>query len=65
MSACWGASLPHADNASAVAIAQIAHHGLWESEAGEAVFFHARYVRPGWSLTKARLAQIDKHIFYR
>ena len=49
----------------AVAIAQIAHHGLWESEAGEAVFFHARYVRPGWSLTKARLAQIDKHIFYR
>jgi hypothetical protein len=49
----------------AVAIAQIAHHGLWESEAGEAVFFHARYVRPGWSRTKTRLAQIDTHIFYR
>lgn len=49
----------------AVAIAQIAHQGLWPSEAGEAVFFHATYVRPGWSRTKARLAQIDTHIFYR
>lgn len=49
----------------AVAIAEIAHQGLWESEAGEAVFFHAKYVRPGWSLRKTRLAQIDTHIFYR
>lgn len=51
--------------ARAVAIAEIADQGLWESEAGEAVFFHAKYVRPGWSRTKARLAQIDTHIFYR
>jgi hypothetical protein len=51
--------------ARAVAIAQIAHKGLWESEAGDAVFFHARYVSPGWSRTKTRLAQIDTHIFYR
>lgn len=49
----------------AVAIAHIAHQGLWESEAGNAVFFHARYVKPGWSRTKTRLAQIDTHIFYR
>jgi spore germination cell wall hydrolase CwlJ-like protein len=49
----------------AVAIAQIAHQGMWESEAGNAVFFHARYVSPGWSRTKTRLAQIDTHIFYR
>ncbi|OBV10776.1 Cell wall hydrolase SleB [Erythrobacter dokdonensis DSW-74] len=49
----------------AVAIAAIAHQGLWESEAGEAVFFHAKYVRPGWSHRKTRLAQIDTHIFYR
>lgn len=49
----------------AVAIAHIAHQGLWESEAGNAVFFHARYVSPGWSRTKTRLAQIDTHIFYR
>lgn len=49
----------------AVAIAQIAHKGLWESQAEDAVFFHARYVRPGWSRSKTRLAQIDTHIFYR
>ncbi|MGY6637887.1 MAG: cell wall hydrolase [Erythrobacter sp.] len=47
------------------AIAEIAHKGLWESEANEAVFFHARYVRPGWSQRKQRLAQINTHIFYR
>ena len=49
----------------AVAIAQIAHKGMWESEVGNAVFFHARYVRPSWSMRKTRLAQIDTHIFYR
>ena len=49
----------------AVAVAHIAHQGLWDSEAGNAVFFHARYVKPGWSRTKTRLAQIDTHIFYR
>jgi len=49
----------------AVAIAQIADKGLWESEAGRAVFFHARYVKPGWTRSKTRLAQIDTHIFYR
>ena len=49
----------------AVAIATIADKGLWESEAEDAVFFHARYVRPGWSAGKTRLAQIDTHIFYR
>jgi hypothetical protein len=49
----------------AVAVAQIAHKGLWEAQAGNAVFFHARYVNPGWSHTKTRLAQIDTHIFYR
>lgn len=49
----------------AVAVAHIADKGLWESEAGRAVFFHARYVKPGWIRTKTRLAQIDTHIFYR
>jgi len=49
----------------AVAIAQIAHQGMWESEAGDAVFFHANYVRPGWSQRKTKLAQINTHIFYR
>ena len=49
----------------AIAIARIAHQGLWESPAEDAVFFHAKYVRPGWTRTKTRLAQIDTHIFYR
>lgn len=51
--------------AKALAIAQIAHQGLWQSEAEDAVFFHAHYVRPKWSTRKQRLAQIDTHIFYR
>ena len=46
------------------AIAQIAHQGLWESEAGESLFFHARYVRPGWSRKKVAKATIDSHIFH-
>ncbi|MBI1403958.1 MAG: cell wall hydrolase [Porphyrobacter sp.] len=49
----------------AVAIAEIADKGLWESEASDAVYFHAKYVRPAWSRRKTRLAQIDTHIFYR
>lgn len=46
-------------------IARIAHEGLWDSEAGDAVYFHANYVRPSWSRRKTRTAQIDTHIFYR
>lgn len=49
----------------AKAIARIAHEGLWESEAGNATYFHAKYVRPGWSKRKKRLTQIDTHVFYR
>ena len=47
------------------AVAQIAHEGLWESQAPDAVYFHANYVSPRWSRAKTRLAQIDTHIFYR
>lgn len=65
-----GTAMPRIPTSSAawkraVAIAQIADKGLWDSPAGEAVFFHARYVRPGWSAAKSRIAQIDTHIFYR
>ena len=48
---------------NAVAIAQIARDGTWKNHAPGALFFHARYVSPGWR--KTRLAQIDNHIFYR
>lgn len=49
----------------AKAIARIAHRGLWESEAGDALYFHANYVRPSWSRKKTALATIDTHIFYK
>ncbi len=49
----------------AKAVAQIAHDDMWESEAADAVYFHANYVRPRWSRSKTRLTQIDTHVFYR
>ena len=49
----------------AKAIARIAHEGLWESEAGDALYFHAKYVRPGWSQRKIARATINRHVFYR
>ncbi|AMO70461.1 cell wall hydrolase [Sphingorhabdus sp. M41] len=48
---------------NAVAIAKIAMNDGWESSVEGALFFHARYVSPGWRLQ--RLAAIDNHIFYR
>ena len=49
----------------AEAIARIAHRGLWDSKAGDALFFHANYLRPRWSHRKVALATIDTHVFYR
>jgi spore germination cell wall hydrolase CwlJ-like protein len=48
---------------NAVAIAQIAHEGSWQSPVEGALFFHATYVSPGWRLK--RMARIDNHVFYR
>ena len=50
---------------NAVAIARIAHGGQWQTHADEALYFHARSVRPSWSHRKQALATIDSHIFYR
>lgn len=63
-----GASMPTINTNSAswknaVAIAQIAHSGGWESKAEGALFFHATHVRPAWRLT--RVARVDNHVFYR
>lgn len=49
----------------AKAIARIAHEGLWESEAADSLFFHAKYVSPSWSRQKVARATINQHIFYR
>ena len=65
-----GGRMPQINTSSAawdraVSVARIAHEGLWESEAADAVYFHATYVRPRWSRSKTRLTQIDTHVFYR
>ena len=48
---------------TAVAIATIVDEHLKESPAGDALFFHARYVSPGWHAK--RVASIGNHVFYR
>jgi spore germination cell wall hydrolase CwlJ-like protein len=65
-----GGRIPEADEGSeawhrARAIAQIAHGDLWQSEARDALYFHASYVNPSWARRKTQLARIDTHIFYR
>jgi spore germination cell wall hydrolase CwlJ-like protein len=48
---------------TAVAIAKIVDQHLQDSSVGNALFFHARYVSPGWGLK--RVASIGNHVFYR
>ena len=58
-------SIPHSNKQwqTAVAIAKIVDEHLKESPAGDALFFHARYVSPGWHAK--RVASIGNHVFYR
>lgn len=63
-----GHSLPHVahDNKqwqTAVAIAKIVDEHLKDPVVGNALFFHARYVSPGWHLK--RVASIGNHVFFR
>lgn len=65
-----GGKMPAINTSSATwrrakAVAKIAHDNLWQTDANEAVYFHAKYVRPKWSRTKTRVTQIDTHVFYR
>lgn len=48
---------------TAVAIAKIVDQGLKDLVIGNALFFHARYVSPGWHLK--RVASIGNHVFFR
>ena len=50
---------------TAVAIATIAQERRVAQVAPGALFFHATYVRPSWSETHERVAQIGDQIFYR
>jgi len=58
-------SVPRANKQwqTAVAVAKIVDQKLQESSVGNALFFHARYVSPGWHAK--RVASIGNHIFYR
>ena len=47
------------------AIARIAHEGMWDSQASDALYFHAHYVKPSWARKKLARATINSHIFYR
>ena len=63
-----GRSLPSVPRSNrqwqtAVAIAKIVAQDLQDSAVGNALFFHARYVSPGWRLK--RVASIGNHVFYR
>ena len=63
-----GRSLPSVNHSkkqwqTAVAMAKIVDQGLKDSVVGDALFFHARYVSPGWRMK--RVAAIGNHIFYR
>jgi N-acetylmuramoyl-L-alanine amidase len=63
-----GRSLPSVSHSkrqwqTAVAIAKIVDQDLKESVVGNAMFFHARYVSPGWHLK--RVASIGNHVFFR
>jgi spore germination cell wall hydrolase CwlJ-like protein len=63
-----GRSLPSVPRSNrqwqtAVAIAKIVDQGLKESSVGDALFFHARYVSPGWRMK--RIASIGNHVFFR
>jgi spore germination cell wall hydrolase CwlJ-like protein len=58
-------SVPHSSRQwqTAVALAKIVDQNLKDSVVGNALFFHARYVSPGWHMK--RVASIGNHIFYR
>ena len=63
-----GGSLPRVAHSNrqwqtAVAIAKIVDQHLKDSPVGNALFFHARYVSPGWHLKK--VASIGNHVFFR
>ena len=63
-----GRSLPSVSHSNrqwqtAVAIAKIVDQDLKDSAAENALFFHARYVSPGWRMK--RVAAIGNHVFYR
>lgn len=48
---------------TALAVARVARGDMWDSKVSNALYFHARYVSPGWR--RARVGSVGNHIFYR
>jgi len=48
---------------TALAVAKVARGEMWDSKVSNALYFHARYVSPGWR--RARVGSVGNHIFYR
>lgn len=48
---------------TAVAVAKVARNDDWANPVPGALFFHARYVAPGWRM--ARVGSVGNHVFYR
>lgn len=48
---------------TALAVARVARGDIWDSKVSNALFFHARYVSPGWR--RPRVGSVGNHIFYR
>lgn len=48
----------------AVMIAKDIYDGEVETEAKDALFYHADYVTPAWAKEKQKVAKIGRHIFY-
>ena len=47
----------------ALAVAQVAMKEQWDSPVPEALYFHARYVKPSWK--RPRVGAVGNHVFYR
>ena len=63
-----GGQLPQPSEGSrawktALAVAKVARGDMWDSKVSDALYFHARYVSPGWR--RARVGSVGNHIFYR
>jgi spore germination cell wall hydrolase CwlJ-like protein len=48
---------------TALAVAKVAQDEKWDSRVADALYFHARYVSPGWR--RARVGSVGNHVFYR
>lgn len=48
---------------TALGVAKVARGDMWDSKVSNALYFHARYVSPGWR--RARVGSVGNHVFYR